>query len=104
CTATDAGSGLADPAEASFGLATSVPPGSETADAATGTHQVCDMTGNCATAGPVGGNKVDRKAPTISLTSPASGADYPTNASAAAAYNCSDAGSDVASCSGPVTS
>jgi Tol biopolymer transport system component len=67
CTASDAGSGLADPAEASFSLTTSVPAGSEDANAPTGTRQVCDSSGNCATAGPVDGNKIDRKAPALSL-------------------------------------
>ena len=28
---------------------------------------MCDVSGNCATAGPVGGNKIDRKAPTLIL-------------------------------------
>jgi hypothetical protein len=67
CTAHDDGSGLADPADASFSLSTSVPAGTEDGDAATGSRQVCDIAGNCATAGPIGGNKIDRKAPVLSL-------------------------------------
>jgi hypothetical protein len=67
CTAEDEGSGLADPADAAFSLSTSVPDGAETSNAATGSRDVCDAAGNCATAGPIGGNKVDRKAPTLSL-------------------------------------
>jgi hypothetical protein len=67
CTAADGGSGLANPADASFTLSTSVPAGAEDGDASTGTRQVCDAAGNCATAGPIGGNKVDRNAPTLSL-------------------------------------
>ncbi|MFY9577863.1 MAG: Ig-like domain-containing protein [Gaiellaceae bacterium] len=67
CTAADGGVGLADAGEANFTLATSVPSGSETADAATGSRQVCDKSGNCATAKPIGGNKVDRKAPALNL-------------------------------------
>lgn len=65
CTATDTGSGLADEANASFELSTDVADGVETATAATGTREVCDVAGNCATAGPIEGLKVDRKGPTI---------------------------------------
>ncbi|HVM15967.1 MAG TPA: hypothetical protein VM290_00095, partial [Gaiellaceae bacterium] len=58
CAASDAGSGLADAADASFTLTTSVPAGDETAGAATGSREVCDAAGNCATAGPFAGLKV----------------------------------------------
>jgi Tol biopolymer transport system component len=67
CTAHDDGSGLANPADAAFSLTTSVPDRTEDGNADTGTRQVCDRVGNCATAGPIGGNKIDRKAPTLSL-------------------------------------
>ena len=67
CTAGDNGSGLADPAEAAFSLLTSVAAGDEDGNASTGTHQVCDLAGNCVTAGPVTGNKIDRRAPALSL-------------------------------------
>jgi hypothetical protein len=67
CTASDPGSGLADPADAAFTLSTSIAAGEETADAQTGLHRVCDGSGNCAVAGPVGGNKVDRKVPSLTL-------------------------------------
>ena len=67
CTARDDGSGLADPADAAFSLSTTVADGTEDGDAATGTRRVCDVAGNCETAGPVRGNKVDRKAPTLVL-------------------------------------
>jgi hypothetical protein len=70
CTASDTGSGLADPSDASFSLTTSVATGSETANASTGTKQVCDTAGNCATAGPIAGNEVDRKAPSVSCDKP----------------------------------
>jgi hypothetical protein len=100
CTASDDESGLADPANASFSLSTSVADGTETADAQTGSRQVCDAAGNCAAAGPIGGNKVDRKAPSISLESPASQV-YLLNAAVAASYDCADGGSGVASCAGP---
>jgi len=59
CTATDAGSGLANPADASFALSTNVTAGSETANASTGSRQVCDVAGNCVTAGAIAGNQVD---------------------------------------------
>jgi hypothetical protein len=65
CTASDVGSGLADPADASFSLTTSVSDGHEDAAAQTGTHQVCDRAGNCATAGPIGPIAIDRAAPVI---------------------------------------
>ena len=70
CTASDGGSGLADPADASFSLTTSVPAGSEDANASTGSREVCDQAGNCTTAGPIIGNKIDKKAPAISIVRP----------------------------------
>ena len=66
CTASDPGTGLANPADASFSLVTSVGAGIETANASTDSRVVCDLEGNCATAGPIAGNKIDRKAPSIS--------------------------------------
>lgn len=63
CTADDAESMLPDPGDEAFSLSTSVPAGSETADAATGTRAVCNGAAVCTTAGPVAGNKIDRKAP-----------------------------------------
>jgi hypothetical protein len=103
CTASDTGSGLAIPADASFSLSTNVPSGTETANASTGTHQVCDAVGNCTTAGPISGNMVDKKAPTITITAPTTG-PYQLGQSITAAYACSDGGSGVASCAGPVAS
>jgi hypothetical protein len=79
CTAQDDGSGLADPADAAFALSTSVPAGEEDGDASTDSRQVCDAAGNCAPAGPIGGNKIDRKAPELSLP-----ADMTVNASSPA--------------------
>lgn len=103
CTASDSGSGLADPSAASFTLSTSVPAGTETPEAATGSRQVCDASGNCVTAGPYAGIKVDRKAPTVMIASPSSWT-YLLNASVVAEYSCSDGGSGIASCVGPVES
>jgi hypothetical protein len=102
CTASDSGSGLANPADASFLLSTSVPGSTETSNAATDTHQVCDNAGNCATAGPVMGNKIDKKPPSITITTP-SNTSYVLNQAVAAAYGCSDVGSGVATCAGPVS-
>ena len=101
CTASDAGSGLADPADAGFTLSTSVAPGSETADAATDARSVCDTAGNCSTTGPIGGNRVDRLAPSITISAPADGAVFPLGATVSAVYSCDDSGSGTASCDGP---
>jgi hypothetical protein len=67
CSAVDGGgqqkSGLASPADANFTLSTSVPAGTEDANASTDSRNVCDNAGNCAAAGAVTGNMVDKKAP-----------------------------------------
>jgi hypothetical protein len=70
CTAGDGGSGLADSADANFSLSTNVAPGTETDDASTGSHEVSDGVGNSSTAGPIGGNKVDKKAPELTDSGP----------------------------------
>jgi Tol biopolymer transport system component len=101
CTASDAASGLADPADASFTLATSVDAGSETAAAETDARTVCDAAGNCTDAGPVGPFRVDRRPPAISVSAPADGAIVARGAVLDAAFACTDAGSGVATCAGP---
>src|SRR5215211_1844189 len=63
--ANDGGSGLANSGDGSFNLSTSVADGSETATASTNSRDVADAVGHSATAGPITGNKVDRKAPTF---------------------------------------
>lgn len=104
CTATDSGgSGLLNPADGSFVLTTSVPDGSENGNAQTGSRSVCDVAGNCSTAGPIGGNKVDRKPPAITITTPGS-STYLLNQSLAVNYQCSDGGSGVATCTGSAAS
>ncbi|TMC32629.1 MAG: DUF3466 family protein [Chloroflexi bacterium] len=100
CAAADSLSGLAQPTDATLTLATSVRDGVETADASTGTHAVCDVAGNCATAGPVRGNRVDRKSPTITVSVPFDDATYVLNEVARVAYTCDDGGSGIASCAG----
>lgn len=69
CTAKDDGSGLANATDSSFSLTTNVPAGSSTANATTGSHSVCDTVGNCATAGPIAGIKVDKEPPTVAYAS-----------------------------------
>jgi hypothetical protein len=94
CTASDLGSGLPDPADASFTLSTSVPAGTETANAQTGTRSICDRAGNCATAGPVGGNRIDKKAPTITIIQPTA-TDYVHSARLTLDYAATDGGSGI---------
>src|SRR5262249_18024029 len=100
CTATDLGSGLANSADATFALSTHVASGAESSNAATDSRQVCDKAGNCATAGPLVGNKIDKKAPSIAITVPTG--TYLLGQTVAANYSCTDGGSGVSSCSGPV--
>lgn len=104
CTASDAGSGLADPADATFELVTSVALGEETESASTGEREVCDVAGNCVTAGPIAGLKVDRNAPTITINAPIDGATVSQEAELASSYSCADTGSGLDSCVGPVIS
>jgi hypothetical protein len=93
-TASDAASGLANPADAGFSLTTSVPAGAEPSNAATNTRTVFDNAGNSATAGPVGGIMVDKKPPTITISSPANTL-YLLNQAVAAGYSVTDGGSGV---------
>jgi hypothetical protein len=101
CTASDTGVGLGSAADAAFTLSTSVAAGQESANAATTSRAVCDRVGNCATAGPVSGMRIDLRAPSIQLTAPAAGR-YLINQSVQAAYTCADTGAGIASCAGPV--
>jgi YVTN family beta-propeller protein len=93
CTAGDGLSGLASGGDSSFSLSTNVAAGTETANASTGSHVVCDVAGNCVTAGPVAGNKIDKKPPQITLTTPAVGSVYVYRQPVAAAFTCPDGGS-----------
>src|SRR5262249_37777253 len=45
CSASDSGSGLANPGDATFTLNTSVPAGTETANSLTGSRLICDLAG-----------------------------------------------------------
>src|SRR6266852_3692418 len=76
-------------------------PPPETATAFTGTRLECDVAGNCATAGPIGPNMVDKKPPQITITAPAA-TNYVLNQGVASNYSCTDGGSGLATCAGPV--
>ncbi len=101
CAAAD-NSGLANPSDASFALTTNVAAGVETATATTPSRTVCDTSGNCATAGPFGGIKVDRRAPVITVTAPVNGAAYLPGQVVNAAFTCNEGGSGEVSCTGTV--
>ena len=96
CTSTEGGSGFAAqlPTRRSASRP-SVPVGTETDAASTGSRTVCDLVGNCSTAGPVGGIKVDKKAPVIAISSPAA-TSYLHNSTLTLGYTVNDGGSGVA--------
>ncbi|HZD18688.1 MAG TPA: choice-of-anchor D domain-containing protein, partial [Actinomycetota bacterium] len=73
CTARDVGSGLAQPADAAFALRTSTADGVETENAHTDARTVCDRERNCITVGPIGGIKIDKRAPDVSCDRPDGG-------------------------------
>ncbi|MFL6255313.1 MAG: SBBP repeat-containing protein [Pyrinomonadaceae bacterium] len=102
CAASDPLSGLADPASQSFGLVTGLAPGEESPSVQTNSREVCDAASNCVTAGPVGGNKIDKRPPVINITSPTAGI-YLLNQLVLVHFNCTDGGSGVATCSGTST-
>ena len=100
CTASDAGSGLLNAADASFLLTTAVAAGTENGNASTDSRVICDNAGNCATAGPIAGNKIDRKAPTAQIVTPVNGAVYQLNKLVTASFSCNDTGAGIGSCVG----
>ena len=102
CTASDAGSGLANPADAAFVLSTSVAAGTATSAATTASRVITDVAGNSITVGPFVGIKVDKANPVIGVTSPVANATFVKGASVSAAYTCSDVGSGIGSCVGTV--
>jgi uncharacterized repeat protein (TIGR01451 family) len=102
CTASDPQSGLDNPGDAAFALTTSTASGTESSNVLTNSLPVCNTLGDCTTAGPIGGNKVDKKVPAITINSPAAGGTYQLNALVGASYACMDGGSGLASCSGTV--
>jgi hypothetical protein len=101
CTASDATSGLANSADASFSLSTTVAANTTDGNASTGTRNV--WANNCMTAGPVTGNKIDRQAPTITITSPTA-TTYARNQVVVPGYSCNDNGGvGGGTCIGPAT-
>jgi hypothetical protein len=68
CSTTEEGSGLLNPAHASFTLTTSVSVGTATTNAFTNAESVCDNVAWCTTAGPFGGHKIDKRNPTNPTT------------------------------------
>lgn len=100
CTASDSGSGLSNSGDNSFSLFTSTSSGTEDSDVVTESRAVCDISGNCTIAGPIDNNKIDRKAPTIIITTPS--ATYTFHQNIPADYTCTDNGSGLASCTGSV--
>jgi hypothetical protein len=95
CTSSDALSGLATPADASFGLTTSVAVATDNANALTSSHPVSDVASNMSTAGPIGGNKIDKKVPDIAIVQPAA-TQYTHSATLTLNYSVTDSGSGVA--------
>ncbi len=92
CTASDDGSGLADSGDASFNLTTNVASGTETSNASTDSRDVADAVGNSATAGPISGNKIDKKGPVVTLTCPSSPI---LNSTVSGSWAATDGGSGV---------
>ena len=103
CLASDGGSRLASLADATFLLQTNVPNGAESASANGVPRNICDVVSNCIPATVPGGLKVDRKAPSITITTPQATRYLPRQA-VPASYSCADGGSGVALCVGPVPS
>jgi hypothetical protein len=98
CAAFDLGTGLVDPADASFTLSTSVPDGAANADASTGTRLICNAAGNCRTAGPISGIRVDRAEPEIRATVDPPAGPYALGAVVQVTFTCTDTASGIGSC------
>jgi hypothetical protein len=65
CAASDPGVGLANDSDAFFVLSTEVADGAESMSASTTTAEICDVSSNCVTAGPIEGYMIDRRPPAI---------------------------------------
>jgi hypothetical protein len=98
CTGRDALSGLALAANANFTLSTSLPALTETNNALTSQNQVFDVAGNSSTAGPIGGNKIDKKPPVITIVQPAA-TTYTHSSTLTLNYTVTDSGSGIATVS-----
>jgi CSLREA domain-containing protein len=102
CNASDAGVGLAVTSPSVFSLVAHVDPGVQSATVNTPSQQLCDRLAHCVTAGPYT-YKIDRKVPTVTITTPANLATYNAGQIVAAQYMCDDgSGSGVSSCVGTV--
>jgi len=107
CKASDNISGLRNPTNADFLLSTagteeSIGDGEEGENVSTSSRNVCDKAGNCIKAGPIGGLKIDKKAPVVKITQPSASATYKVGKSIDADYYCADGGSGVDACKGSV--
>jgi hypothetical protein len=98
CTAFDIGTGLVDPADASFTLSTSVPDGVANTNASTGKRLICNVVGNCRTAGPISGIRVDRTPPEIRATLEPPAGPYAAGAMVHVTFTCIDGESGIESC------
>ncbi|MEM4402441.1 MAG: right-handed parallel beta-helix repeat-containing protein, partial [Candidatus Caldarchaeum sp.] len=98
CTASDATSGLANPADASFTLVAR----GEGTSVSTGTRRVEDQAGNSATAGPYT-FQIDKTPPTISYEiSPQPNSYGWNNTDVTVSFRCDDRLSGVARCNDPI--
>lgn len=97
CTARDDGSGLANNSGSSVTLTTNTPANTENGNVSTNATQICDAVGNCTTAGPVSGNRIDKKAPTITIITPEN-RTYVLHQQLVPDFSCSDSGSGVVRC------
>lgn len=94
CTGSDGLSGLANAADASFNLTTSVPVGTETSSAFTNSRTVFDVATNSTTVGPIGPNMVDKKPPSILISQPTA-TQYTHSSTITLSYAVTDGGSGV---------
>jgi putative peptide zinc metalloprotease protein len=107
CAASDSISGLRDATNANFFLSTEharerIEDGEEDDNASTNSREICDAAGNCRTAGPIGGLKIDKKQPAIKIIAPADDGEYKLKEHVEANYVCIDGGSGVDECHGSV--
>ncbi len=99
CQVSDAGVGLADPAQGTIQLSTSVGVGAAATDAMTNTADVCDRNNNCVTVGPFGPFSIDRAAPTVDVRYPLPNGTVYLKDNVLGDVGCGDVGSGVVSCS-----
>ena len=98
CAAFDLGVGLANPADASFTLSTSVPNGAADANASTGMRLICNVAGNCRRALPIAGIRIDRMPPEIHATVNPPAGSFAPGATVRVDFICTDTASGIRSC------